>query len=137
MIPASSRRVVSRPVAAPATLATTTYQVWLTAEQTVAVNQALDRFGNAWAEWVKKAIERLKRETDSELHDILGGIKRTNREGKENMSFRLYTATLDEVKSLAAKYDSSVQTVLSTAFFMQALAPMIDLPDSDGTVAAH
>ncbi|HCH7782492.1 TPA: hypothetical protein NNM78_001925 [Pseudomonas aeruginosa] len=137
MIPASSRRVVSRPVAAPATLATTTYQVWLTAEQTVAVNQALERFGNAWAEWVKMAIERLKRETDSELHDILGGIKRTNREGKVNMSFRLYTATLDEVKSLATKYDSSVQTVLSTAFFMQALAPMIVLSDSDGTVAAH
>lgn len=133
----SSRRVVSQPAAAPVTVATTTYQIWLTEEQSALANAAIEKAGVAWAEWVRLAIERLNREDDVELRGILGGLKRTNREGKESVSFRLYASTLEEVKRTAKKFDSSVQAVLSTAFFMQALAPMIVLPDGDEFDQAH
>lgn len=122
----SSRRI-SHPVAAKPPAGTTTYQVWLTEEQSLLVDKAIAKSDDGWAEWVKKAIDRLKREEHDELKGLIGGIKRTSREGKVITSFRLYGSTLDEVRSLAKDFQSNVQTVLSTAFFMQALAPLINV----------
>lgn len=76
----------------------------------------------SWPEWVVAAIARLKRESEDELVNLLASPKPSSRAGKKNLSFRVYPSTLNAIRDLAARYDSTVQAVLTHAFFMQSLA---------------
>lgn len=99
-----------------------TYQVSLTPEVLDNVRTSFDESGKSWPEWVKSAFERLKRETPEELHNLLADPKPASRSGKVNLPFRVYPATLAAIKQLAKEYNSTIQVVLSHAFFMQSLA---------------
>lgn len=102
----------------------TTYQVWLTTEQQESVTAAYESFDGGWAQWVSLAIDRLMRESEQELKSIIGDIRRESRAGKSQQSFRMYESSLADAKALAKQFDSNIQTVLATAFFMQSLAPI-------------
>jgi len=120
----TKRRSLGEIPTPPALQKGTTYQVWLTKEQHDAVELAISKFEGGWAEWVDLAMKRLLREEPVELKSILGGIKRASRAGKQIQSFRINGATLDQAKQLVLDFDSNIQTVLATAFFMQSLAPL-------------
>lgn len=110
--------------------ATTTYQVWLTPKTLSDVEAAFAEYqAGSWADWVRLALTRLQRESEPEQRSLFGGVKRNPREGKELLSFRVYQTDLEAFKQLAQRHNSNVQSVLATAFFMQALAPA-DLPTS-------
>ena len=131
-----SRRVVSALPQVEADSGSSTYQVWLTDEQNRLVTKALAMSKLGWADWVKQAIERLMRESEDELRGIVGGVKRSTRTGKEQVSFRCYKSSINQAKDLASRFDSNVQTVFATAFYMQALAPVgIKLPEPAGAVS--
>ncbi|WP_267402317.1 hypothetical protein [Pseudomonas sp. GM_Psu_2] len=125
-----ARRALS--IAPPPQLseATTTYQVWLTPKTLADVEAAFAEYqAGSWADWVRLALTRLQRESEPEQRSLFGGVKRNPREGKELLSFRVYQSDLEAFKLLAQRHNSNVQSVLATAFFMQALAPA-DLPTS-------
>lgn len=99
-----------------------TYQVSLTPAVIDAVRVSFEHSKLSWPEWVDEAVSRLKRESQEELHNLLTDHKPTSREGKKNLSFRVYPSTLTVIRNLATTYESTVQAVLTHSFFMQSLA---------------
>lgn len=116
----SRRSLNTELLAAPE--AAVTYQVSLEPQVVDAVRESFERSGLSWPEWAEGALARLMRESTDELQNLLSHPKPTSRIGKRTLSFRIYPATLAQVRSLASTYESNVQTVLKHAFFMHALA---------------
>lgn len=99
-----------------------TYQVSLSPDVIDAVRISFEHSKLSWPEWVDKAVLRLKRESKEELQNLLTDHKPTSRDGKKNLSFRVYPSTLTAIRNLATAYESTVQAVLTHSFFMQSLA---------------
>lgn len=99
-----------------------TYQVSLEHEVLSAVRLSFDMSGMSWPEWVDAALARLLRESKEELTNLLADPKPSSRVGKKNLSFRVYPKTLTAIKTLADEYESTVQVLLTHAFFMHSLA---------------
>lgn len=116
-----SRRSLDTALMAASEVAVT-YQVSLMPDVIDAVRVSFEHSELSWPEWVDAALERLMRESKDELHNLLTDHKPTSREGKKNLSFRVYPATLARIRNLASTYESTVQAVLTHAFFMQSLA---------------
>lgn len=99
-----------------------TYQVSLEPQVVEAVRTSVTISAMSWPEWVDAALARLQRESEEELHNLLADPKPSSRKGKKNLSFRVSPQTLALIKKLAADHDSTVQVLLTHAFFMQSLA---------------
>ncbi|MDU4254531.1 hypothetical protein [Pseudomonas sp.] len=125
----STRRAISTDAVSASMEASVTYQVSLAPDVIHAVRTSIERSGMSGPKWVEAALERLKRESDEELHNLLSDPKPASRIGKSNLPFRVYPATLTAFKRLAKDYDSTIQVVLSHAFFMQSLAAF-ELPNT-------
>lgn len=117
-----ARRLIDTDKLSTGTQAAVTYQVSLDAEVLSAVRISFEQSGLTWPEWVQAAITRLQRESPEELQNLLADPKPASRLDKSNLPFRVFPSTLEAIKALAKEYDSTIQVVLSHAFFMQALA---------------
>lgn len=102
--------------------ASVTYQVSLEQETLDAVRLSFNLSGISWPEWVDAALARLLRESNDELKSLLSNSKPSSRANKHTLSFRLYPGALTEIKKLAERHESTVQVLLTHAFFMNALA---------------
>lgn len=107
-----------------------TYQVSLEQETLDAVRLSFNLSGISWPEWVDAALARLLRESSDELKSLLSNSKPSSRASKKNLSFRVYPRTLTTIKKLAKDYESTVQVLLTHAFFMNALAVELEQADS-------
>lgn len=110
--------------------ASVTYQVSLEQETLDAVRLSFNLSGISWPEWVDAALARLLRESSDELKSLLSNSKPSSRASKKNLSFRVYPRTLTTIKKLAKDYESTVQVLLTHAFFMNALAVELEQADS-------
>lgn len=99
------------------------YPMWFDVEEADNVRKALASQKMSTPDWAAAAYARLLRETDQELESLLHGRKYNSKVGKEMVSMRVRQDTIEDATKLAEKYDASIQTVLSTAFAMHALAP--------------
>lgn len=99
------------------------YPMWFDVEEADNVRKALALQKMSTPDWAAAAYARLIRETDQELDSLLHGRKYNSKVGKEMVSMRVRQDTIEDATKLAEKYDASIQTVLSTAFAMHALAP--------------
>lgn len=99
------------------------YPMWFDVEEADNVRKALALQDMSTPDWAAAAYARLIRETDQELDSLLHGRKYNSKVGKEMVSMRVRQDTIEDATKLAEKYDASIQTVLSTAFAMHALAP--------------
>jgi hypothetical protein len=97
--------------------------MWFDVEEADNVRKALASQKMSTPDWAAAAYARLLRETDQELESLLHGRKYNSKVGKEMVSMRVRQDTIEDATKLAEKYDASIQTVLSTAFAMHALAP--------------
>lgn len=102
--------------------ASVTYQVSLEPDVLTAVRTSFELSALSWPEWVDAAFARILRESQEELTNLLTDPKPSSRIGKSSLSFRVYPETLKSIKALAADYESTVQVLLTHAFFMQSLA---------------
>lgn len=118
----SVRRAIDTNALSDMTDAAVTYQVSLDPEVLTSVRTSFELSGQTWPKWVNAALERLMRESPDELKNLLSDPKPASRIGKQNLPFRVYPSTLAKIKKLATQYDSTIQVVLSHAFFMQSLA---------------
>lgn len=104
---------------------TVNYPVWLTEEQFENVRRSFTSGTKGWGEWSADAYARLMREDPSEIASLLNGYKRTKRDGKVALPCRIRKDVLDSVRSTSQLYKCTMQAVLSTAFTMHALAPVL------------
>ena len=110
---------------APADVSTVNYPVWMDAAQLESVRRAFQASDDDWAEWSAKAYARLMQEEQDELKSLLTGMVRSGRVGKVTLPCRIRTSVLDQARETAKKYNCTVQALLSTAFYMHALAPSL------------
>lgn len=126
----TSRRVLSNTAPQTGRKTSRSYPMWFDEDEANNVRYALKNLEKqSTPAWAAEAFARLIRETDQELDSILHGRKYNSKEGKEMVSMRVRQETIEDATKLAEKYDASIQTVLSTAFAMHALAP--DLAKAD------
>lgn len=104
---------------------TVNYPVWLSEEQYENVRRSFSASKLEWSEWSADAYARLMREDDVELASLLNGFKRTKRDGKVALPCRIRKDILDSVRVTAKRHKCTMQAVLSTAFTMHALAPVL------------
>lgn len=89
-----------------------------------------------WTRWVSAAIDRLQEEAPDEIESLLAQaqLMAGSRKDKVNLPFRVNTSDIDTVRTLAAKYDSSLQAVLIAAMHLYsfvARAVLFDVGDAE------
>lgn len=117
-----ARQVLSVPDA-QASAASMSYNVWVYDDQIELVRTAMNSYEGGCAAWVANAVTRFLRETDLEIDSLIGGLRGEDREGKTNLSFRMYRTDQEKAKEIAKKYSSSIQATMAAMFFMHAIAP--------------